>query len=646
MFKLESKRLKREFKIVNDNFFASQILNKYSNMSFVPDGNGSEFVVHFVDGTEFSSKGLAVTKSLENGNKLMFVFAENMGITATIEYWVHDDSNTICKQITLSQKGDNAVDWILLDDIGIINSKTHYGVDIMPDGTELSGYHASLGQPFYIDSLFFGCEFPATDNKIIHGAGQIKYFVGRPLGENFICPVTVMGGAKDNTILEVQKAFYEYINFISKPSNLRFQYNCWYDHMLKIDEQIIRDSFSEIAKGLAFHNAPKLDAYVVDDGWNDYKAKFWTFDKKTFPNKLTNISNDCKERGTGFGLWLGPRGGYSKAKPFAKRVQKGNNGYFNKNANDICIASSKYVNKLTDFLIETVSEFDITYLKLDGFCLAPCTDETHDHAVGGENDMYFVTDMWQKWIRLFSKLRAARKVNNRDLWINMTCYVNISPWWLQWVNSIWIQNSNDIGFAKNIEDQPQVESEITYRDARYYDCVCRRANQIPLNRLYNHEPIYGREAKVEYTDEEFEKYIFWCAIRGNALNELHLSYDMMSDAKWDALARAMRFQKENYHILKNAMFIGGDPEDNNVYGYFSWTDDGEGIIALRNSTDENAPLTLNLNKLMGVPEDLKDVRRINIMCNSLPQSDELYSYKSKIDMTLHPYEAVILKFTK
>jgi len=67
---------------------------------------------------------------------------------------------------------------------------------------------------------------------------------------------------------------------------------------------------------------------------------------------------------------------------------------------------------------------------------------------------------------------------------------------------------------------------------------------------------------------------------------------------------------------------------------------------LRNSTDENAPLTLNLNKLMGVPEDLKDVRRINIMCNSLPQSDELYSYKSKIDMTLHPYEAVILKFTK
>ena len=85
MFKLESKRLKREFKIVNDNFFASQILNKYSNMSFVPDGNGSEFVVHFVDGTEFSSKGLAVTKSLENGNKLMFVFAENMGITATIE---------------------------------------------------------------------------------------------------------------------------------------------------------------------------------------------------------------------------------------------------------------------------------------------------------------------------------------------------------------------------------------------------------------------------------------------------------------------------------------------------------------------------------------------------------------------------------
>ena len=29
---------------------------------------------------------------------------------------------------------------------------------------------------------------------------------------------------------------------------------------------------------------------------------------------------------------------------------------------------------------------------------------------------------------------------------------------------------------------------------------------MPLKHIYNHEPIYGNHAKVQYTDEEFEKY--------------------------------------------------------------------------------------------------------------------------------------------
>ena len=65
MFKLESNRLKREFKITNGNFYASQIMNKCSEMGFVPDGNGCEFVIFFTDGTEVSSKGLPVVHSSE-----------------------------------------------------------------------------------------------------------------------------------------------------------------------------------------------------------------------------------------------------------------------------------------------------------------------------------------------------------------------------------------------------------------------------------------------------------------------------------------------------------------------------------------------------------------------------------------------------
>ena len=260
--------------------------------------------------------------------------------------------------------------------------------------------------------------------------------------------------------------------------------------------------------------------------------------------------------------------------------------------------------------------------------------------------MYFITDMWECWIDVFKKIRELRTKAGKGLWINMTCYVNPSPWWLQYVNSIWVQNSADIGFADNLEDQAQVDREITFRDARYFNLLNTRAIQMPLNRIYNHEPIYGTYAKVDYTDEEFEKYLYFDACRGQALNELHLSYTMMNKSKWRSLAKVIEWQKSNYDILKNAMFIGGNPEENNVYGYFAWNENGDGIIALRNPTDEKAPLTLTLNKLMGCPEDLKDVQRYNVYNLSNKESYDSFSYGDKIDLTLQPFEVKIFQFGK
>lgn len=640
MFKLKSERLRREFKIAEGKFYASQIKNTYSDMSFIPDGNGCEFVIHFMDGSEYSSKGLPVEYSAEEDNKLIFRFEENAGVQVTLKYWVHKDGKTICKQIILDQNNDAPIDFVELESIGIVNSKTHFCVDVV-EGGEIPAFESMLGQPIYIDSLFFGCEFPATENRIIHGNASIRYYLGRNVGKNFACPITVMGGGKDNTMVEVRKAFYEYIDSISVGSNLRFQYNSWYDYMRDINEENITSSFKQVNEKLKLYGAPDLDAFVVDDGWVNMKASFWGYNKK-FPNGMENVSKLCKDMGSTFGMWLGPRGGYFSQAKFAKRFQKKGNGYLNKNAGEICVASSHYVDLLGDFLVEQTKAYDINYWKLDGFAFKPCQDPKHDHMVGGYNDMYYITDKWEKWTKLYDKLRAVKP----EMWINMTCYVNVSPWWLQWVNSLWIQNSNDIGFAENQENQPQVESEITYRDGRYYDCLCNRGLQIPLKSIYNHEPIYGNTAKVDYTDEEFEKYIYWCMVRGQALNELHLSVNMMNDKKWIALSDAMNCQKDNYYILKNAQFIGGNPVENNIYGYVSWEEGGDGIIALRNPTPEPTPLTLTLNKLMGTPECLKDARRFNIYCKSLDEPLETFDYNSKMDLTLAPFETMIFKISK
>ena len=58
MFRLESKILQREFVVHEGTLYASQIRNVLSGQDFVPDGNSVEFLFHFTDGSEFSSKGL------------------------------------------------------------------------------------------------------------------------------------------------------------------------------------------------------------------------------------------------------------------------------------------------------------------------------------------------------------------------------------------------------------------------------------------------------------------------------------------------------------------------------------------------------------------------------------------------------------
>ena len=120
---------------------------------------------------------------------------------------------------------------------------------------------------------------------------------------------------------------------------------------------------------------------------------------------------------------------------------------------------------------------------------------------------------------------------------------------------------------------------------------------------------------------------------------------MMNESKWTSLAAAMNWQKDNYHILQNAQFIGGNPEENNIYGYISWDGD-DGVIALRNPTDEETSLTLTLNKLMGAPEDLQGVKRFNVYCKLLEETDETYAYNSKMDLTMKPFEIMIFKIGK
>lgn len=95
-------------------------------------------------------------------------------------------------------------------------------------------------------------------------------------------------------MVDVQKSFYEYIEDISTKTDLRLQYNSWYDYMKDITADNIEKSFYEIEKGLSSNGVPPLDAYVVDDGWVDYKSGFWSFNKNSQISFMTQPSLHLK----------------------------------------------------------------------------------------------------------------------------------------------------------------------------------------------------------------------------------------------------------------------------------------------------------------------------------------------------------------
>lgn len=646
MFKLKSKKLERDFNVTDGYLYASQIKNTYSGMVFIPDGSGSEFEIKFKDGDSISSKNLAVSEAVEKDGKLFFRFKEDKGTTVTMSYRIGSDGETLEKQIAIEQSQPKTIDYVMLESIGIVNSKTSYTAN--GGATETDEFYSNLGQPFYIDSLFFGCVFPGTKNGVFHGRGQVVYFIGKSAERKIVCPTTVMGAAKSLMMVDLRKAFFEYIERISVKSDYRVQYNTWYDRMMDIDADNTEAAFYKVESKLSSNGVPPIDGYVMDDGWNNYKADFWSINQKKFPNGMLDLSSLANRLGSSFGLWLGPRGGYIYNSKFAKRIERSGKGFYCEESDDICVCSKTYLNNLKDFLVQMTKTNDIAYWKLDGFALKPCKNPKHDHITGGDHDMYYITELWRRWIKILKAVRDVRTAQGKDIWINLTCYVSPSPWWLQYVNSVWLQNSGDIEFAKNYPrgQQAQVDAEMTYRDGVYYDFIVNRGLQFPLGNIYNHEPIYGREAHLNYTDAEFEKAFFWNACRGAALNELYISPSLMNDEKWRILARVINWQKANHRILKHAMFLGGDPVQNNIYCYASWTEDGEGVIALRNPTHEAAPLTLTLNKLMGCPESLKNARRFNVLNKSGAESSDLYNYNDKINLTLAPFEVKIFQFGK
>ena len=649
----------------------------------------------------------------KKGKKVTFSFKpyEHKGVEYTIDEVIvmYEGDHFMRKFLEIDvpddKMADAEIDYIDLESLKVSEDDAQWTIPRGKGGiVQMEEFKANLGQPIYIQGMFFGCEFPATDTEIVDGTGFMRYYSGKTFSrlkednqlttdDKYVTWQTVAGAARSTEQEVIQADFFEYINSIATPSEFRTQYNSWFDNMMLIDDENILESFIEIDRELNKAEVSPLDSYVVDDGWNNYNNKtivdadrsgttlnedgFWTFNSK-FPDELTPSSELVKKFGSNFGVWVGPRGGYNFYGSIADIIQEAGKG--SKAGGSIDVADRVYVKNFTDMAIKWQQDWDVNYWKWDGFADiaqynhfnnaggadgVPVYSESNHHMVGGYHQMYHVTDLWEAWIDLMEAVRqSAEEEGIDDLWISLTCYVNPSPWYLQWANSVWLQcthDQNDASFGTT-----KMNKQITYRDACYYDFLENHEFQFPLQNLYNHDPVYGKEGTSmtvnTATDEDFQNYLYMLSTRGTAFWELYYSDSIMTEGKYEITGEFLEWAEENYHMLKNAKMIGGKPDITTLgnggasdqsqaeaYG-FSCFDGTDGIISLRNpAANADKTIKFTFDRTMGVAEDAGTLNyyleHSYLLSDESAQTGTL-EYGKEYTVTLKPNEVRILRVSK
>ncbi|WP_179393874.1 hypothetical protein [Lacticaseibacillus absianus] len=672
--RLENTAMTRVFTVVDQRLFLGRITNHLSGQTLTPAPGSEVFYLSLgLDRPDrVAASDLTVTAvepaatATEQTLTVRFAPLVHRTGTWTIRYEVRLAATVTYSHVVMTCSTQTAaLDYAELEALKLPAATAQFArpSDFVVPETEWNfpAHEFLLGQPVYTDSLFWGCEFPATDNQIVADQIHLRYqpgqsFAARRQSERLTAegawqsPDFVMGVAPRAEQASLQAALLAYLAPRMPATPLRCQYNSWYDDRMGVTSDRAMRLFEQAHRALADAGVPPLDAYVVDDGWNNYndpdftgidvarsgrtfnQTGFWSFNDK-FPDELYPTSALAKRFGATFGLWLGPQGGYELNATFAQFLEQAGTGYLNRQAASgaaLDVAARRYTKRLKALFLDYQARFEIHYWKLDGFASRPGTDPDHDHPVGGPAGAYATTALWEDWRDIFVAMREATP----DLFLNVTCFINPSPWWLQYVNTIWLQNSGDLEQSGSGCDADRM---ITGRDAIYYRNLNDAQVQFPLSHYYNHEPIYGHAAHVTMTTPEFRRYLFATAVRGSRLWELYFSPSMMDQEKWQIVADVLAFVREYQEALDHVVMIGGDPRAGAVYGYQGWTAT-TGVVSLSNPSDQAQAYAVPLGATAG-QFVLTQWEPVAQEAHPVVQADETITGR------LEPHETRLMTFT-
>ncbi|MBN2356329.1 alpha-galactosidase, partial [candidate division KSB1 bacterium] len=466
----------------------------------------------------------------------------------------------------------------------------------------------AFGQPVAMllqqGGAFFGVEYPAAENHF----DESKYLrcgheFGRLIQKQWLESEWVVSALTPDEYVKLW--FSSYLDDIRvaplKPYTL---YNSWYDLRSPeyprvppenvMSEETSRKMIDLLRTNMVEKHGIHLDAFVLDDGWDVYKSD-WALRPEQFPNGLAPLTAALQKMGTHLGIWIGPTGGYSLRKWRIDWMRE--NGY-ELVGNQLCVAGVKYKALLQKRVADFARKDGVNYFKWDGIQFS-CSEPDHGHPI----DIYSRRAVLQSMIDL---CHTARE-HNPEMFLNITSGTWLSPWWVQYANTIWM-DGQDYGYA-DVPSISQRDGAITYRDFVLYEDFHIKDLWFPIANLMTHGIIKGKLQLLGSAEEPLDKFtddVLLYFARGVAMYELYISPDILTEGEWDAISGCIAWARDRFPVLMQTEMIGGNPMQRRTYGYVHFKDD-RGIIAARNPFIESAELTVPLSPAYGLNPTAKDL---------------------------------------
>ena len=436
------------------------------------------------------------------------------------------------------------------------------------------------GSPIVAGQIFAGFEHPLSQCAV--GGGRARCVLERKLPLQPGAPVTyssVIGVAPAG---QLRRAFLYYVERErAHPYRPFLHYNSWYDlgYFNKYDEAGALDRVNAFGTELNKKRGVELSSYLFDDGWDD-PATLWKFNSG-FPDGFAKIHTAAQQYGADTGVWMSPWGGYGK--PRQERVAAGRAAGYEIVDNGFALSGPKYYKLFRDTTFDMVHRYGANEFKFDG------TGNANRVVPGSRFDSDF-----DAAIHLIGELRAEKP----SIYINLTTGTYPSPFWLRYADSIW-RGGEDHSFAGVGSSR---ERWITYRDADTYKHVVLAGPLYPLNSLMLHGLIYGRFAKGLDTDpdHDFRNEVRDYFGTGTQLQEMYITPSLLTSENWDDLAEAANWSRAHADALVDTHWIGGDPEQLEVYGWAAWSPK-QATLVLRNPSDKPQSISIDLARAFELP---------------------------------------------